>query len=45
MQQPAVHQQRVRAGARATVLALANAGFFTLEHNRRLFLSAGFMDA
>ena len=45
LQQPAVHQQRVRAGARATVLALANAGFFTLEHNRRLFLSAGFMDA
>ena len=45
LQQPAVHQQRVRAGSKATVLALANAGFFNCDHNRRLFMSAGFMDA
>ena len=45
LQQPAVHQQRVRAGSTATVLALDNAGFFNCDHNRRLFMSAGFMDA
>lgn len=45
LQQPHAHQQRVRSGASATLLALTHAGFFDTDANQRLFAKAGFVDA
>ncbi|KVV01329.1 MULTISPECIES: diiron oxygenase [unclassified Pseudomonas] len=45
LQQPHAHQQRVRSGAKVTLQALFNAGFFNIAHNRHLFQNAGYIDA